>query len=263
MAMKLPKPLIIFCGTRKKSEDMAHELAPIIGTDKVKFYHAGLEREEKSKVEKWFYPKTDAILCCTCAFGMGVDKKDIHTVIHLEPSPTAESYIQEAGRGGRDGSIANAYLLWSPEDSMKASKLKDDSRNKVMSFFAESTTCRRQILLDALGGEKVFCEGCDICISGKPPEPARDAGNILEIIRKKPNQLTVAGLNNEAIEKLNEKSLKEIGWCIYDHSDTQEIISNLEKLKLIRVRKFPWQNTICLNTKSAKTELSKYFQEKQ
>lgn len=263
MAMKLPKPLIIFCGTRKKSEDMAHELAPIIGTDKVKFYHAGLEREEKSKVEKWFYPKTDAILCCTCAFGMGVDKKDIHTVIHLEPSPTAESYIQEAGRGGRDGSIANAYLLWSPEDSMKASKLKDDSRNKVMSFFAESTTCRRQILLDALGGEKVFCEGCDICISGKPPEPARDAGNILEIIRKKPNQLTVAGLNNEAIEKLNEKSLKEIGWCIYDHSDTQEIISNLEKLKLIRVRKFPWQNTICLNRKSAKTELSKYFQEKQ
>ena len=90
-----------------------------------------------------------------------------------------------------------------------------------------------------------------------------DAGNILEIIRKKPNQLTVAGLNNEAIEKLNEKSLKEIGWSIYDHSDTQEIISNLEKLKLIRVRKFPWQNTICLNRKSAKTELSKYFQEKQ
>lgn len=263
MAMKLPKPLIIFCGTRKKSEDMAHELAPIVGTDKVKFYHAGLEREEKSKVEKWFYPKTDAILCCTCAFGMGVDKKDIHTVIHLEPSPTAESYIQEAGRGGRDGSIANAYLLWSPEDSLAAGKFKDGSREKVMSKFAETSTCRRQILLDALGGEKVFCDGCDICISGKKAPPATDARDVLEIIRKRPNQLTVASLNNEAIEKLNKKSLKETGWCIYDHSDTQEIISNLEKLNLIKVRKFPWQKTICLNNKTSRTELSKYFQEKQ
>ena len=49
---------------------------------------------------------------------MGIDKKDIKTVIHLDAPSTAESYIQEAGRGGRDGSIAKAILLWSTEDSV-------------------------------------------------------------------------------------------------------------------------------------------------
>ena len=86
LALTEQKPLIIFCGTRAKSEDMARELSAYCGNDKVKFYHAGMSREEKQKVEKWFYPKDDAILCCTCAFGMGVDKKNIRTVIHLEPS---------------------------------------------------------------------------------------------------------------------------------------------------------------------------------
>lgn len=94
LAVMERKPLIIFCGTRGNAEDMARELAAYLGSDKVKFYHAGLEREEKDAVEKWFYPRDDAVLCCTCAFGMGVDKKDIHCVIHLEPSPTAEAYLQ-------------------------------------------------------------------------------------------------------------------------------------------------------------------------
>ena len=88
--------------------------------DCVKFYHAGLSREEKNKVEKWFHPHKDAIMAVTCAFGMGVDKKDIKTVIHLDVPATAEAFIQEAGRGGRDGSIAKSILVWSPEDSEKA-----------------------------------------------------------------------------------------------------------------------------------------------
>ena len=92
LAVLEQKPLIIFCGTRAKSEDMARELSEYLGRDKVRFYHAGLEREEKTAVEKWFYDKTDAVLCCTVAFGMGVDKKDIHTVIHLEPSSSIRSW---------------------------------------------------------------------------------------------------------------------------------------------------------------------------
>ena len=67
LAIRLPKPLIVFCGTRKHAEDMARELMAYYGGDRVKFYHAGLEKEEKTEVEKWFYPKKDAILCCTCA----------------------------------------------------------------------------------------------------------------------------------------------------------------------------------------------------
>ncbi|MBP5748545.1 MAG: ATP-dependent DNA helicase RecQ, partial [Treponema sp.] len=90
------RPMIIFCGTRGKSEDMARELNFCFGEGTAQFYHAGLEKEEKEAVEKWFYNSRDGVLCATCAYGMGVDKKDIKTVVHLEASATAEAYIQEA-----------------------------------------------------------------------------------------------------------------------------------------------------------------------
>lgn len=101
------RPMIIFCGTRSRTEDMAQELNTAFGAETAKFYHAGMERGEKTKIEEWFFSRKDAVLCATCAYGMGVDKKDIHTVVHLDPPQTAEAYIQEAGRGGRDGSVAN------------------------------------------------------------------------------------------------------------------------------------------------------------
>ena len=175
LAEKEEKPLLVFCGTRARTEKMAYLLAEqmkILHPEKkdcVKFYHAGLSREEKNKVEKWFHPHKDAIMAVTCAFGMGVDKKDIKTVIHLDVPATAEAFIQEAGRGGRDGSIAKSILVWSPEDSEKAAKAAPGSRARVMGDFAEAKSdskesCRRQVLLDALGAEKAACEGCDICL---------------------------------------------------------------------------------------------------
>ena len=102
------KPMIIFCGTRFNAADMAKELNAFFNKKVAQFYHAGFEKSEKERIEQWFYNSTDGILCATCAYGMGVDKKNIKTVVHLEASTTAEAYIQEAGRGGRDGSVAKA-----------------------------------------------------------------------------------------------------------------------------------------------------------
>lgn len=157
------RPMIIFCGTRSRTEDMAQELNTAFGTGTAKFYHAGLERDEKTKIEEWFFNQKDAVLCATCAYGMGVDKKDIHTVVHLDPPQTAEAYIQEAGRGGRDGSVANAILLWNNEDSKKFAEFKKGTRKAALGEFANTTECRRQVLLDALGAEQAVCSGCDIC----------------------------------------------------------------------------------------------------
>ena len=106
---------------------------------------------------------------------MGVDKKNVRTVIHLNPSPTAEAYIQEAGRGGRDGSPAQAVLLWSPEDKQRIAQLPEQQRKRaeILAAFAESGRCRREVLLEALGevravprhpgDESIACSGCDIC----------------------------------------------------------------------------------------------------
>ncbi len=253
LALTEKKPLIIFCGTRAKSEDMARELSAYYGNDRVKFYHAGMTREEKQKVEKWFYPRNDAVLCCTCAFGMGVDKKNIRTVVHLEASPSAESYIQEAGRGGRDGEISNAILLWSFNDHKKFSAIKENDRRKVMQKFAESGTCRRQILLDALGGEQAACDGCDICLGRNVDEPAFDAKIVMDIVRKNPNRFTQDELSQKAMDALNKNIIRKTKLNIYEHSDTDEVISQLRSQESIRIRKFPFKGLIAPARKNSVT----------
>ncbi len=228
--MKEERPLIVFCSSRKRTRELALLLQDFLHrqgeTDTVKFYHAGLTREEKSKVEKWFYPKTDAILVSTCAFGMGVDKKDIKTVIHYEAPSTAEAYIQEAGRGGRDGSIAKAILLWSPLDSKVAQNYETNSRKRVLANFAESTTCRRQVLLDALGAEQAACSGCDICENTASNE-AEDASIIMKFLQKTKKRYSL--LESMAISQTrqNYESARKWNMRIWEESDIKEIYDSL------------------------------------
>mgnify|MGYP002677728770 FL=1 len=246
LAVMERKPLIIFCGTRGNAEDMARELAAYLGSDKVKFYHAGLEREEKDAVEKWFYPRDDAVLCCTCAFGMGVDKKDIHCVIHLEPSPTAEAYLQEAGRGGRDGSVAKAILLWSRADSERYASFKEGSRERVLAKFAESTTCRRQILLDALGGEQAACSGCDVCERGEAAPFASDAGAVLKLVGRRKKSYDADSLSAAAVSELNRRDLNIFGEYVWDHADAERVILQLMGEKKLKTCGWPWRGKITL-----------------
>lgn len=261
LAVKEERPMIIFCGTRNRTEDMARELNACFGPDFARFYHAGLEKCEKDKIEKWFFDSEDGVLCATCAYGMGVDKKNIHTVVHLDPPETAEAYIQEAGRGGRDGSIAKAILLWSPEDSLKTQSFPEGSRQAALREFAETKECRRQVLLDALGAEKAVCAGCDICRlreAGntsrsmsffkrreymKPflPEKA-DYEYTLGLIKKANHYYNRELLEEELFGKLNRDSIKKTGRRIWTHNDIQEIIQNLEIGGLIIKDRFLWKN---------------------
>ena len=157
------RPMIVFCAKRRRAEDMAQELNTAFNRTVARFYHAGLEKAEKEAVERWFFDSEDGILCATCAYGMGVDKKNIRTVVHLDAPLTAEAYIQEAGRGGRDGELSNAILLWAQEDRVRFSAFGAGSRSAAMRVFAQTSGCRRQVLLDALGAEKAVCSGCDNC----------------------------------------------------------------------------------------------------
>nr|WP_252714578.1 RecQ family ATP-dependent DNA helicase [Treponema phagedenis] len=169
------RPLVIFCATRKETERIAAFLRNTLHDKNIRFYHAGLQREEKTEVEQWFHTHDSAILVTTCAWGMGVDKKNVRTVIHFDPPPTAESYVQEAGRGGRDREAAEAVLLWSPKDSEKLATMSEtqQQRSMVLRDFAESKRCRRTVLLHALGeknavalnpgDETIACAGCDVC----------------------------------------------------------------------------------------------------
>ena len=247
-AEKSEKPLIVFCSTRKRAENLSKTFAEYFGYDKVKFYHAGLEKSEKDKIEKWFFPKDDAILCSTCAFGMGVDKKNIRTVIHLDPPPTAESYIQEAGRGGRDGKISNAILLWSYENKTSALKFPENSRERVLYKFAESKSCRRQILLDALGGEQAVCSGCDNCF-GSSIHYTQDEKIALKFIKRFNKNFSLDELETELQSLFNKINFQNNKLRYWEFSDMRQIINSLLKQEKIKVCKFPWKDKVKIVSK--------------
>ena len=86
------------------------------------FYHAGLSPEQRNmKQEAWMGNKT-RIMVSTNAFGMGIDKADVRSVVHLDLPESLEAYFQEAGRAGRDGKKAYAVLLFAPEDKAALEK---------------------------------------------------------------------------------------------------------------------------------------------
>jgi ATP-dependent DNA helicase RecQ len=243
LAIAAEKPMLVFCGTRNRAEQSARLLLEYFGRDTVRFYHAGLSREEKKLTETWFFPKKDAILCATCAFGMGVDKSDIRTVIHLDPPSTAEAYIQEAGRGGRDGKVSNAILLWSPADHKKALALPEGDRGRVLMDLCERGTCRRQILLDALGGEQTPCSGCDVC-EGTARSGAEDGAEALRFFRQNGMRYTIFESANRLMAEANRRDAPKLGLRIWEHQDYQAIIDALLAEKKLVRGKWLWKERV-------------------
>ncbi len=253
LAFTEQKPLIIFCGTRSRSEDMAREIAACYDKGKVRFYHAGLSREQKTSTEKWFFESEDGILCATCAYGMGVDKKNIRTVVHLEPSPTVESYVQEAGRAGRDGKESSAILLWSPEDTRNfmQNNVRQNDRSRYMAFYAQAVTCRRQILMKALGAENIVCSGCDVCRRGERSPFAQDAEFAFSYIRSHRKLYTSDELIQRLAEKFNEKDIGIFKINAWEHSDCAKILQELKEENLVNACPFPWKDKITVAEKKS------------
>ena len=105
---------IIYVRSRKNAEEIAYYLKS--KGKKADFYHAGLKpRERELKQEKWINNKFD-IIVATNAFGMGIDKADVRTVIHCDLPESIESFYQESGRAGRDGRSSYSYLLTQSSD---------------------------------------------------------------------------------------------------------------------------------------------------
>jgi ATP-dependent DNA helicase RecQ len=111
---KVPGCGVVYVRNRGKTKEIAQLLQKKrISAD---YYHAGLSPDERSsKQDAWISGRT-RIMVSTNAFGMGIDKSDVRTVIHLELPDSLEAYFQEAGRAGRDGQKSYAVLLYNQSD---------------------------------------------------------------------------------------------------------------------------------------------------
>ena len=171
---------IIYCLSRKNCEDMAKALRD---QHKIRahHYHAGMEQDDKSKVQKAWQAGQYHVIVATIAFGMGIDKANVRFVIHQTIPKSLEGYYQETGRAGRDGNKSSCYLFYGFGDAGKLRRMIDEGEGdweqkrrqhemlqKMVQYCENKSDCRRVQVL-AYFNEKFQasdCGGqCDNCNS--------------------------------------------------------------------------------------------------
>ena len=115
---------IVYVRSRKKTAEIAEQLTRL-GIN-ASFYHAGLKPEEKQQRQDAWMAGEPAIIVATNAFGMGIDKPNVRIVVHLDLPPSPEEYFQEAGRAGRDGKPAEAWIIADDNDKLKLLRHLED-----------------------------------------------------------------------------------------------------------------------------------------
>lgn len=169
---------IIYCGSRKKVEMLTEKLCN--NHIRAAGYHAGMPVDERAYVQEAFQKDDIQVVVATVAFGMGINKPNVRFVVHFDIPRNIESYYQETGRAGRDGLDAEAMMLYDPADMGWLRRMLDEKpegpqkqvenhKLTAMGAFAESQTCRRQVLLNYFGEYSgKACGNCDICLD--PPK---------------------------------------------------------------------------------------------
>ena len=182
---------IIYCLSRKKVEELAEFLK--VNKINARAYHAGMEAPVRSETQDDFIMERIDIIVATIAFGMGIDKPDVRFVIHYDIPKSLEGYYQETGRAGRDGGEGLCITFFTRKDLKKLERFmegKPVAEQEIgrqllqeTAAYAESSVCRRKILLHYFGEEykQENCGNCDNCLH--PHDKVEAGAQLLKVLK--------------------------------------------------------------------------------
>lgn len=241
---KSKRPAIVFCKTRSNTRTAYHNFKSYNDNIESYYYHAGLSKIEKNRVEKAFFSSNSAVLFSTIAFGLGMDKKNVRCVIHQTITNTnVLSFLQESGRGGRDGKMAESIVLIGAQEINALIDTKNNSKNSLQEDtellkIYQSKKCIRKELCKYMGETIENCSGCDVCSSSiiKSIDGLKEILSFLFLHPFLYNE-------DEIICTLKGSKEINIGCCSFSilskwtYKDIQNLIKSCKSIKLLIVFK--------------------------